>query len=149
MSASQSLFLLVSPVNDNGLSVESYVLTRLYNPFINVSKLPVPTHAKDGSSLLAVIWARCQSCKFFHIGGEISAIQMQLSSVTPSSWSGCASQGPLLRLSEKSLVTRFIGSCVWPLHSAVEYLCPGRRTWFLTWYASKLKTTSPLKMFSW
>jgi len=79
---------------------------------MNTSELPVPTHPKDDSFPLAVIRVCYQSSKVFHIRGEMRAIQMQLSSVTPSSWSGCASQGPLLRLQRKSFVPRLMGSCV-------------------------------------
>lgn len=75
---------------------------------------------------------------------------MQLSSFKLSSWGGCTSQGPLLRLQRQGLVTRLDSVCDLSevtLHSAVEYLYVGRRTWSLTQCASKLKTIDSLKCF--
>lgn len=77
---------------------------------------------------------------------------MQLSSFKPSFWGGCASQGQLLRLQRQGLVTGLdpvYELSEVTLHSALEYLYLGRRTWSLTWCTSKLKTTDSLKMFSW
>lgn len=77
---------------------------------------------------------------------------MQLSSFKPSSWGGCASQGPLLRLQKKGLVTRLDPVCDLSEVTPSQYSgvpLPRQKNLVLKWYVSKLKTTDCLKMFSW